>query len=104
MTAAGSSLLAAGAAALDTLEPAFAEMADGLADLEANMLHLQLMHESVARFTESFGAFLYGLNMNAFCVDFVEAPVPESFRRAEGWAADGAAAGSATGDGDATFL
>lgn len=43
-----------------------------MADLEANFMHLQLMHESLARFSENFGAFLYGLNMNAFCVDFSE--------------------------------
>lgn len=35
-------------------------------------MHLQLMHESLARFSENFAAFLYGLNMNAFCVDFPE--------------------------------
>jgi DASH complex subunit DAM1 len=87
--------------ALDTLEPGFAELADGLADLEANMLHLQLMHESVARFAESFAAFLFGLNMNAFCVDFVEAPVAESFARGESL---GEGAGGGSGDPDATFL
>ena len=43
-----------------------------MADLEANFMHLQLMHESVARFSESFASFLYGMNMNAFCVDFPE--------------------------------
>ncbi|OJD38075.1 dash complex subunit dam1 [Diplodia corticola] len=67
--------------ALEALEPAFAELSDGMADLEANFMHLQLMHESLARFSESFAAFLYGLNMNAFCVDFPEAPLPESFHR-----------------------
>jgi DASH complex subunit DAM1 len=35
-------------------------------------MHLQLMHESLARFSENFASFLYGLNMNAFCVDFPE--------------------------------
>ncbi len=62
-------------------------------------MHLQLMHESLARFSENFASFLYGLNMNAFCVDFpevilqtdlvcviadgdVQAPIPDSFRRA----------------------
>ena len=39
------------------------------------------MHESLSRFNESFAAFLYGMNMNAFCADFPEAPVPESFAR-----------------------
>lgn len=66
---------------LENLEPAFAELSDSMADLEANFMHLQLMHESLARFSESFAAFLYGLNMNAFCVDFPEAPLSESFKR-----------------------
>lgn len=57
---------------LNAFEPAFGELSDGVADLEANMMHFQLMHESLARFSESFASFLYGLNMNAFCVDFPE--------------------------------
>lgn len=57
---------------LDTLESGFAELSDSMADLEANLMHLQIMHESLSRFSESFAAFLYGLNMNAFCVDFPE--------------------------------
>ncbi|KAL2850931.1 DASH complex subunit Dam1-domain-containing protein [Aspergillus pseudodeflectus] len=69
--------------AINALEPQFAELADSMADLEANFMHLQLMHESLTRFTESFAGFLYGLNMNAFCVDFPEAPIAESFRRAK---------------------
>lgn len=48
-----------------------------MADLEANLMHFQLMHESLARFSESFASFLYGLNMNAFCVDFPEASSPD---------------------------
>ncbi|KAK5013035.1 DASH complex subunit dam1, partial [Cryomyces antarcticus] len=67
---------------LDALEPAFAELSDSMADLEANFMHLQLLHESLSRFSENFAGFLYGLNMNAFCVDFPEAPVAESFRSA----------------------
>lgn len=58
--------------AINALEPQFAELADSMADLEANFMHLQLMHESLTRFSESFASFLYGLNMNAFCVDFPE--------------------------------
>ncbi|KAG9229850.1 DASH complex component Dam1 [Amylocarpus encephaloides] len=69
-------------APIDAFEPAFAELSDSMADLEANFMHLQLMHESLARFSENFASFLYGLNMNAFCVDFPEAPIPESFKRA----------------------
>jgi DASH complex subunit DAM1 len=51
-----------------------------MADLEANLMHLQLMHESLSRFGESFAAFLYGLNMNAFVVDFPEVRVGRSFQ------------------------
>ncbi|UKZ49507.1 hypothetical protein TrVGV298_003754 [Trichoderma virens] len=70
-----------GAFPLKRLEPAFAELSDAMADLEANMMHFQLIDESLARFGESFASFLYGLNMNAFCVDFPESPIPQSFRQ-----------------------
>ena len=43
-----------------------------MADLEANFMHLQLLNESLGRFNECFGSFLYGMNMSAFCVDFPE--------------------------------
>lgn len=65
---------------LNAFEPAFAELSDAVADLEANMMHFQLMHESLSRFSESFASFMYGLNMNAFCVDFPEVdekPLPD---------------------------
>ncbi|KAI5793870.1 DASH complex subunit Dam1-domain-containing protein [Peziza echinospora] len=66
---------------LDTLEPAFAELSDALTNLDDNFIEMQAMHDSLSRFTESFSSFLYGLNMNAFCVDFPEAPVAESFKK-----------------------
>lgn len=50
--------------------------------LEANFRDFQIMHESISRFNESFAGFLYGLNVNAYCVEFPEAPeCPESFAR-----------------------
>jgi hypothetical protein len=58
--------------ALEGLQDGFAELSDAMVDLEQNFLQLQLMHESLARFSESFAGFLYGMNMNAFCVDFPE--------------------------------
>ena len=72
-------------------------------------MHFQLMHESLARFSESFASFLYGLNMNAFCVDFPEGPVPESFRRAHAHAQEEQAARSRDKpltemDGETTFM
>ena len=63
---------------LNAFEPAFAELSDAMADLEANMMHFQLMHESLARFSESFASFMYGLNMNAFCVDYPEVRCTDS--------------------------
>jgi len=69
---------------LDSLEPAFAELSDAMTDLNANFEQLQEMHNSLARFSESFASFLYGLNMNAFCNEFPQAPTLQSFKRAEG--------------------
>jgi DASH complex subunit DAM1 len=63
---------------LDSLQPAFAELSDAMVDLNANFEQLQDMHSSLARFSESFASFLYGLNMNAFCNEF---PQVESSRR-----------------------
>jgi hypothetical protein len=40
------------------------------------MQHLQLMHESLARFGECFAGFLYGLEINAFVRDFEEVSSP----------------------------
>ena len=67
--------------ALEGLQDGFAELSDAMADLEANFVQLQLMHESLARFSESFAGFLYGMNMNAFCVDFPEVRVIRTYGR-----------------------
>ncbi|KAK9240084.1 dash complex subunit dam1 [Lipomyces kononenkoae] len=66
---------------LEALKPQLAELSDSLADLDTNFQYLEIMHENLARFTESFAAFLYGLEVNAWCVDFHEAPTIESFER-----------------------
>ncbi|KAM0694297.1 hypothetical protein Q7P36_006424 [Cladosporium allicinum] len=94
---------------LAALEPAFAELSDSMADLEANFMHLQLLNESLNRFNECFGGFLYGLNMSAFCVDFPEAPTPQSFAHARTMSSTSPsthrmASQTAPPDVDATFL
>ncbi|KAK9383152.1 DASH complex subunit Dam1-domain-containing protein [Kockiozyma suomiensis] len=67
---------------LEALKPQLSELSDSLADLDTNFQYLDLMHENLARFSESFASFLYGLEINAWCVDFQEAPTSDSFERA----------------------
>lgn len=81
---------------LDVLEPQFAELSDSFATLSANLEQLQFMNESLSRFNENFASFLYGLEMNAFVVDWAEGPVKEGIlrwqekrRRTEGQRAKG---------------
>ncbi|OAL54909.1 hypothetical protein IQ07DRAFT_531446, partial [Pyrenochaeta sp. DS3sAY3a] len=102
-----------GGNALEGLQDGFAELSDAMADLEQNFVALQLMHESLARFSESFAGFLYGMNMNAFCVDFpelihrVQAPIAESFKRPQNQPDFGAAnfnRSQGPDDVEATFL
>ncbi|TGZ85054.1 hypothetical protein EX30DRAFT_337474 [Ascodesmis nigricans] len=67
---------------LNGLEGGFAELSDSLQMLSQNLEELSLMHQSISRFSENFAAFLYGMNMNAFCADFTEAPADAgSFKR-----------------------
>ncbi|KAK2628871.1 hypothetical protein QTJ16_001974 [Diplocarpon rosae] len=70
-------------APLEAFEPSFAELSDSMADLELNFMNLQVLNDSLSRFSENFASFLYGLNMNAFTTDFSEAPILDSFRRAK---------------------
>jgi len=93
-----------GSLPLKLFEPAFSELSDAMADLETNMLHFQLIHESLARFNESFASFLYGLNMNAFCVDFPEGPVLESFHQARQQTGQATHDLPTEPDGDATYM
>ncbi|KAK9351310.1 DASH complex subunit Dam1-domain-containing protein [Lipomyces doorenjongii] len=51
---------------LDALKPQLSELSDSLADLDTNFQYLDIMHENLARFSESFAAFLYGLEVNAW--------------------------------------
>ncbi|KAK9261618.1 DASH complex subunit Dam1-domain-containing protein [Lipomyces tetrasporus] len=57
---------------LEALKPQLSELSDSLADLDTNFQYLDIMHEYLARFSESFAAFLYGLEVNAWCVNFHE--------------------------------
>ncbi|ANB12526.1 Dam1p [Sugiyamaella lignohabitans] len=55
------------------------ELADGLATLDINLQRLNKVHNSLTEFNESFSAFLHCIKMNAWCVEFSEAPNTEAF-------------------------
>lgn len=59
----------------------FGELAAGVAQMHGNCERLQRVHELLSLFNELFSALLYGLSMNAWCVEFTEAPTRESFRQ-----------------------
>ena len=61
---------------LDSLDVAFAELSDAFSDFSANMQQIVELGQDISRFNESFASFLYGLNVNAFCVDFPEVRLP----------------------------
>ncbi|KAH3673301.1 hypothetical protein WICMUC_003761 [Wickerhamomyces mucosus] len=52
--------------------PSFLEMHDEYQDLNQNLESLNVIHESLANFNESFSSFLYGLQINAYTVEFNE--------------------------------
>jgi DASH complex subunit DAM1 len=50
------------------------ELNDSLVDLDSNLQSLQSIQESLVSFNESFSSFLYGLQINAYTVEFNELP------------------------------
>ncbi|ANZ75909.1 BA75_03190T0 [Komagataella pastoris] len=63
----------------ETSSSLLSELNDSLTTLDANMTKVNSVHESLTNFNESFSAFLYGLSMNAWCVEYSEAPTKENF-------------------------
>ncbi|KAG8720751.1 hypothetical protein FRC08_018292 [Ceratobasidium sp. 394] len=73
-----------GPTGLDFLEPAFTEFADEAATMHRNMERMGDLYDTLETFNESFCSFLYALNMNAYTVEWPQAPRPDiSFRLAE---------------------
>lgn len=58
-----------------------ADLSDGMATFDVNMQHLQNVHNSLTNFNEQFAGLLHSMKMNAWCVDFPEAPTAASFSR-----------------------
>ncbi|PWN53490.1 hypothetical protein IE53DRAFT_384014 [Violaceomyces palustris] len=67
---------------LSFLEGAMGDLADETSVLQSNLEQLDSIHGALATFNESFAMYLYGLKMNAFCVEWPEAPAEENFERA----------------------
>lgn len=51
--------------------------------LQDNLEQMGEIEHALTTFNENFAMFLYGLKMNAFCVEWPEAPVEENLRRYE---------------------
>ncbi|KAL7424951.1 DASH complex subunit dam1 [Cryptotrichosporon argae] len=64
---------------LDFLQPALTDLVDEAATLGANVANLTALHHALGTFNESFASYLYALKMNAFCVEWPEAPDVNSF-------------------------
>ncbi|PWN44696.1 hypothetical protein IE81DRAFT_336552 [Ceraceosorus guamensis] len=64
------------------LDSAMSDLADETAVLQSNLEAVSGIHEALRTFDENFAMFLYGLKMNAFCVEWPEAPAEENFERA----------------------
>ncbi|EUC65446.1 DASH complex subunit Dam1 [Rhizoctonia solani AG-3 Rhs1AP] len=85
-----------GPTGLDFLEPAFAEFADEAAVMHRNIERMGDLYETLETFNESFCSFLYALNMNAFTVEWPQAPRPDiSFKLGEERAEQAAAQAAA---------
>ncbi|KAG8892580.1 hypothetical protein FRB99_002612, partial [Tulasnella sp. 403] len=59
--------------------PAFSDLADEMASLHANLENLNHLSYVLETFNESFASYLYALRMNAFCVEWEQAPGDTSF-------------------------
>jgi DASH complex subunit DAM1 len=83
---------------LDWLEPALTDLADEASTLSANIARMNELHTALERFNEGFSAYLYALKINAFCVEWNEAPDVHSWQRLQelsGESSPGQADGSA---------
>ncbi|GAA6030302.1 hypothetical protein JCM8097_009037 [Rhodosporidiobolus ruineniae] len=65
--------------ALGHLEQYFAELANAVQDLTANVEQLSLVQRRLDGFNEAMGAYLFGLRANGYTADFLEAPAKLNF-------------------------
>ncbi|CDU25736.1 uncharacterized protein SPSC_05907 [Sporisorium scitamineum] len=75
--------LSAGATPLSFLQGAMTDLAEEVGVLQLNLENIEAVHESLHSFNENFAMYIYGLKMNAYCVEWPEAPLHDNFERAE---------------------
>ncbi|CBQ72409.1 conserved hypothetical protein [Sporisorium reilianum SRZ2] len=75
--------LSAGATPLSFLQGAMTDLAEEVGVLQLNLENVEAVHESLHSFNENFAMYIYGLKMNAYCVEWPEAPLHDNFERAE---------------------
>ncbi|OCF46034.1 DASH complex subunit DAM1 [Kwoniella heveanensis CBS 569] len=68
---------------LDHLSSALMDLSDEAATLSANVQQMTALHDALGTFNEAFAGYLYALKMNAFCVEWPQAPNELSFQRME---------------------
>ncbi|KZO92687.1 hypothetical protein CALVIDRAFT_601327 [Calocera viscosa TUFC12733] len=78
------------ATALDFLAPVLSDLADEADSLQHNLEQLNGLYDALGTFNEAFASYLYALRMNAFCVEWRQAPTEDSFGRAKQAAAQAA--------------
>nr|XP_019009213.1 DASH complex subunit DAM1 [Kwoniella pini CBS 10737]OCF47994.1 DASH complex subunit DAM1 [Kwoniella pini CBS 10737] len=71
------------ASGLDHLTGAMVELSDEMATLSSNVQQMTALHDALGTFNEAFAGYLYALKMNAFCVEWPQAPNEQSFSRLE---------------------
>ncbi|ORY77217.1 hypothetical protein BCR35DRAFT_305502 [Leucosporidium creatinivorum] len=64
---------------LDHLGPLFAELADSIADLVGKVEELSEVNTQIEGFNEAFSGLLYGLRVNTYTAEFLEAPTKLNF-------------------------
>ncbi|WRT69567.1 uncharacterized protein IL334_006555 [Kwoniella shivajii] len=68
---------------LDHLTGAMVDLSDEVATLSSNIQRMTALHNALGTFNEAFAGYLYALKMNAFCVEWPQAPNEQSFSRIE---------------------
>ncbi|KAM0790045.1 hypothetical protein ACM66B_005373 [Microbotryomycetes sp. NB124-2] len=67
---------------LQHLSQLFAELADSVSDLTVKLEDLACINNDLDGFNQAFASYLYGLRINAYTADFLEAPTKLNFELA----------------------